>query len=142
MYNYQAKLVFKQYIPKKLELGMLFVRFIEGNPHLFEIDRVIFTLEDHVKDYGYPVEMYIVEEENYDDIIATPEEIGWFDECEECDSLIEFSLKQANYILSEYDGLLEIQIDEDSFDEDEQIIPIYVEEKVIIKYLDENEESL
>jgi len=142
MYNYQAKLALRHYIPTKLEVGMLFLIQVDGSPQLITLINVWTDYDIYIKQFGYPVEMYIVEENDESDIICNPEDIGWFDECEECDSLIEFSLKQANYILSEYDGLLEIQIDEDSFDEDEQIIPIYVEEKVIIKYLDENEESL
>ena len=139
MYNYQAKLVLKQYIPKQLDFGMLFIMMVEDNPQIIELTDRWYTDESVISQYGYPVEMYIVEENDESDIICNPEDIGWFDEGEESDSLIEFSLKQANYILSEYDGLLEIQIDEDSFDEDESVIPIYVDQKVIIKYIDDDE---
>lgn len=142
MYNYQAKLVLKQYIPKSLEMGMLFVMYVEDKPQLVEINRILATIDETVNEFGYPVEMYIVEEEDYNDVICEPQDLGWFDEGEDCDELHEFSIKEANFILYEYDGLLEIQIEEDLFDEDEQIIPIYVEQKVIIKYIDEYEESI
>jgi hypothetical protein len=136
MYNYQAKLVFKQYIPKKLELGMLFVMFVEGKPQLITMANRFFDDQFMIDTYGYPVEMYI-EEEDSNEVIAEPQDIGWFDEGEDYEDLIEFSLKQANFILFEYGGLLEIQIDEDCFDQDEQVVPVYVQQKVIIKYLED-----
>lgn len=139
MYRYQAKLVLKQYIPKKLELGMLFIMFVEGKPQLIEYQNQSFDYQFMIDTYGYPVEMFIVEEEEYNDVIAEPQDIGWFDDGKQSDDLKDFTLKEANFILSEYDGLLEVQIDEDCFDQDEQIIPTYVLQKVIINYIDDEE---
>lgn len=140
MYRYQARLVFKQYIPKKLELGMLFVIEVEGKPQLVEINRVLASLEETVNEFGYPVEMYIVEEDHYDDVIAYPQDLGWFNEDPEEETLKPFSLKEANFILLEYDGLLEIVIHEAPFDDNEFIIPKYVDQKVIINYIKDDEE--
>lgn len=140
MYSYQAKLVLKQYIPKEIDFGMLFITFIEECPQIVELTNGCYTDELLINQYGYPVELYIVEEDDIEDVICNPQDIGWFDGGGEYDELRKFTLTDANYILSEYNGLLEIQIHEDLFDEDEQIIPIYVEQKVIIKYLDYGEE--
>ena len=119
---------------------MLFVKFVENDiPQLVELTDRYPHYESIVGEYGYPVELYITEESSIYEIICEPHEIGWFDEGEDSDELVEFSIKEANFILYKHAGLLEIQIHEEFFDEDESVIPVYVDQKVIIKYIDDEE---
>ena len=80
------------------------------------------------------MEMYIIDG---DDVIVEPHELGWIDEGDDSENLYPISIEEINYILNECDGWLELEIIEDFFDEDEQIVPNFVDEKVVIRILTE-----
>lgn len=138
MYTYEAELVMKSYMPKRLEKGMLFVKATPDETSLFELDHIPFDEEKWLVENGAPVELYIIDG---DDVIAEPHEIGWFDESEDSDELREVTLNDINLILNEYDGWLEIQIVEETFEEEEMIVPIMYEQKVVINLITEEEED-
>ena len=131
MYYYECELVLKSYMPKSLEIGMLFIEASEEGIQLFELDSIPRNEESFIIDNGSPVELFIVDG---DDVIVEPHEIGWIDDSEE---LYSISLEEINYILNECNGWLELEIIEDFFDEDEQIVPNFVDEKVVIRMLTE-----
>jgi hypothetical protein len=88
---------------------------------------------------GYPIELYIIQHELLNNtetpiILATPEEIGWWD-YEELDEFTEISIEEINNVISQFTGLLEIYID------DETDVPLLVENKVVLKYLTDDEEE-
>jgi hypothetical protein len=118
-------------MPKTLEKGMLFVEASEEGIQLFELDSIPRDEKQFILDNGAPMEMYIIDG---DDVIVEPHELGWIDEG---DDLYPISIEEINYILNECDGWLELEIIEDFFDEDEQIVPNFVEEKVVIRILTE-----
>lgn len=131
-----AELILKSYLPTKLEIGMYFYRIITvGVPEpVHEVWQLMELPEDEHNFQmvnGAPVEMYIIGGEI--DILAMPSEIGWFDVGEDVDELYDITLVEINKIIQEYKGLLEIEVDEDS---EEEIAPLYIENKVIIKYLE------
>lgn len=137
----QAQLVVKSYIPHTLEKGMWFIRTLYyGDKHIFELDKPFLSPEEEEKfisDNGYPVKPYIVEE--YLDgstpaILATPEQIAWFDEGDHTDELREVKLEDLNFILSFTEGFLLIDIDGDTGE------PVVSEGKVIIRDLEEEED--
>lgn len=146
----EAELQFRHYNPKKLEPGMLFINHINpGHPdkehvQVWEITEDYFydELPDErlIEENGYPVRPFIIN----DAIIVTPEEIGTFviiNEEEDEETYIEFGVTEMNFILREFDGLLDILIDEDTLD-DRLVEPIYDEDndnKVILKFIDEEE---
>lgn len=146
----EAELQFRHYNPKKLEPGMLFINHINpGHPdkehvQVWEITEDYFydELPDErlIEENGYPVRPFIIN----DAIIITPEEIGTFviiNEEEDEETYIEFGVTEMNFILREFDGLLDILIDEDTLD-DRLVEPIYDEDndnKVILKFIDEEE---
>ena len=134
MYYYECELVLKSYMPKSLEKGMLFVEASEEGIQLFELDSIPRDEKQFIIDNGAPMEMYIIDG---DDVVVEPHEIGWIDEGEDSEELYPISLEEINYILNECDGWLELEIIEDFFDEDEQIIPNFVDEKVVIRMLTE-----
>jgi len=139
MYNYEAELALRSYMPKRLELGMLFVDVTEEGTTLWELDKIPQDEEAFMVEHGAPMEVYIID--NDDSVIAEPHEIGWFDEGDDTDELRDITLDDINYILNEFDGWLEIEIIEDFFDEDEQVIPNMYEQKVVVRLLTDEEEE-
>jgi hypothetical protein len=121
-------------MPKTLEKGMLFVEASEEGIQLFELDSIPRDEEKFIVDNGAPMELFIVDG---DDVIVKHKEIGFIDEGEDSENLYPISIEEINYILNECDGWLELEIIEDFFDEDEQIVPNFVEEKVVIRILTE-----
>jgi hypothetical protein len=121
-------------MPKTLEKGMLFVEASEEGIQLFELDSIPRDEKQFILDNGAPMEMYIIDG---DDVIVEPHELGWIDEGDDSENLYPISIEEINYILNECDGWLELEIIEDFFDEDEQIVPNFVEEKVVIRILTE-----
>ena len=138
MYNYEAELALRSYMPKRLELGMLFADVTEEGTTLWELDKIPQDEEAFMVENGAPMEVYIID--NDDSVIAEPHEIGWFDEGDDTDELRDITLDDINYILNEFDGWLEIEIIEDFFDEDEQVIPNMYEQKVVVRLLTDEEE--
>ena len=98
------------------------------------------TDEILIEENGFPVQCFIIAE----GLIITPDEIGTFvliNEEEDEEAYIEFDVTEMNFILKEFDGWLDILIDEDTLD-DILIEPIYDEEnnnKVILKFTDDEE---
>jgi len=138
MYNYEAELALRSYMPKTLELGMLFANVTEEGTTLWELDKIPQDEEAFMVENGAPMEVYIID--NDDSVIAEPHEIGWFDEGDDTDELRDITLDDINYILNEFDGWVEIEIIEDFFDEDEQVIPNMYEQKVVVRLLTDEEE--
>ena len=136
MYHYECELVLKSYMPKHLEIGMLFVDASEEGIRLFELDKIPRDEEKFIVENGAPMELYIIDE---DGVIVESHEIGWFDEGDDVDDLRPITLDDINYILNECDGWLELEIIEDFFDEDETIVPNMYEHKVVIRFLQEED---
>lgn len=138
-----AELVVKNYQPEQLEKGMLFLNIIHPGTHketfeVFSLDRVPRDEEAFIALSGFPIEFSII----YDDEeIASHEQIGLFDFGEEVDFLTQISLKEINLILNEFQGWLEIDIDEDVYDEEETIEPIIEDDRVILRFYQEEEEE-
>jgi len=142
----EAQLVFKSYKPLKLEVGMLFLIQGQYETYLHKLEKMpigFLTDEDYFREYGYPVEMYIIDpgNPNLDEevIIATPEQIGWFDKGDSAESVSDITLKNINRIISGYDGYLLVEMFEDDEDED-YLYPILYDNKVTIRYSDLEDE--
>ena len=139
-----AELVLKSYKPLKLEEGMLFVNKIARTDavELFILEEIPEDEETFLVTHGCPIELYVIQHELLNNtetpiILATPEQIGWWD-YEELDEFTEISLEEINNVISQFTGLLEIYID------DETDAPLLVkneesEDKVVLKYLTDEE---
>ena len=134
-----AELVLKSYKPLKLEEGMLFVNKIvrTDDIELFILEEIPEDEETFLVTHGYPIELYVIQHELLNNtetpiILATPEQIGWWDD-DDSDEFTEISLEKINNIISQFTGLLEIYIDE------ETNAPLLVENKVVLKYLTDEE---
>lgn len=146
MLFYVCRLVAKSYKPLKLEVGMY---FHTGNS-IRQLDKLPQNEEEFIQLNGYPVEFYIVDEGNPNlnelDILAHPEEIGWWDEGDHSDELEEINVKHLNEILQN-DGYILIQVEEYSIDDDEcedgceEYFPYFINDKVVIRSLFDNPEE-
>jgi hypothetical protein len=123
-------------MPKQLEIGMLFIEASEEGIKLFELESIPRDEETFIIENGAPMELYIIDG---DDIVVEPHEIGWIDDGDHTDELRPISLDDVNYILSECNGWLELEIVEEFFDEEEQVIPNMYEQKVVIRLLTDDE---
>jgi hypothetical protein len=113
---YPAEIVLKSYLPLELEEGMLFVNrisvgVIEPYVELWELEEVPEDMDEFMAKHGAPVELFIIDEN--ENILATHDEIAWWDEGEHTDELREITLDDINYLLRELDGYVDIDIDED-----------------------------
>jgi hypothetical protein len=113
---YPAEISLSSYLPSELEVGMLFINrisvgVIEPYIELFELEEVPEDPDAFMAKHGAPVELLIIDED--DELLASHDEIGWWDEGEDSDEYREVTLDDINYILRELDGYIDIEIEED-----------------------------
>jgi hypothetical protein len=124
---YQSvELVLKSYMPKQLEVGMW---FLNRENELWILDKVPSEpIEQFVVINGAPVEPYLIYDEQ---VIATPDEIGWWDDGPEFDDLRDLQVDDVNFLNDEFGGFVDIEIDEERHYEGE-LVPILYDGKVVI----------
>lgn len=135
---YPCELMFKNYKPLLLEQGMLFLtKFYEGKENeyaeLWELKNVPIDTNVFISDNGYPVELSIIDDEGK--FLAEHETIGWWQE-ENKDELRNITLRDINNVLQNYDGILEIDVD-DFYLSMDVISPKIFDGRVILKELTE-----
>lgn len=144
---YPAELAYRNYMPDELESGMLFMKIlhqgtIKETVEVWTLDRVPQDKDRFLSENGAPIELYVMDEEG--ELLAEPEEIAWFDLGEAFMTLTDISLKEINIILNEYDGLVEIEISDEDYEEG-WVSPSYQMDKVTLRFLtdyDEDEDDL
>jgi hypothetical protein len=124
-----AEIVLKSYLPLELEEGMLFVNrifigVVEPYVELWELDHIPEDMDEFMTKHGAPVELLIIDEDG--NILATDEEIGWWDEGENTDELRDITLDDINLVLMAWEGFLAIEIDEETED------PLIMEGRVVL----------
>ena len=129
---YTGEIVLKSYLPFTLEEGMLFVNRIsvgimEPYIELWALEEIPEDADAFMAASGAPVELFIIDDD--EELLATEEELGWWDEGQHTDELREISLDDINYLLRECDGYIDIELSEN----DEEPGPILFEDKVILK---------
>ena len=143
-----VELHFRHYDAEELRAGMLFMNHLypgnKGREHIeiFELTKESIheqiTPEIMYMENGFPVYPYLLDLEGK--VVSTPEEIGLFDPGDVLDSLIEFGVKEMNFIMQEFDGLLEVFVDENEYEQG-LTVPVLDNGQVILKFLDDNEEE-
>lgn len=136
----EAELVTKAYLPDELEKDMLFIRInYPGTDYseieLFMLDEIPKDKDVFLKENGAPVELFIIltdDRESFMEIIATPDQLAWVDLGDE--NLYDPDLSFYNTVLNKYNGVLEIDIDEEN---EEGIVATLVEGKIVIRELTE-----
>jgi hypothetical protein len=127
-----AKLVLKSYMPLRLEKGIWFASkqkdIVYGKVYeylkIHELTHIPQDMESYIAINGAPVEPYIVMPMNNPDspeqIIATPDQIGWWDEGDTTDDLEDITPKIINsYIYGEDGENGDIAIEMHEFQDDE-----------------------
>lgn len=140
---YPAELAYRNYMPDELESGMLFMKIlhqgtIKESIEVWTLDRVPQDKDRFLSENGAPIELYVMDEEG--ELLAEPEEIAWFDLGEAFMTLTDISLKEINIILNEYDGLVEIEISDEDYEEG-YVSPSYQMDKVTLRFLTEYDED-
>lgn len=146
----EAELIAKSYKPIRLEPGMLFINKLHHGTRkeeieLFALDRVPQDEEAFIQQNGYPVQLYIIDDE--ENVLAYPDQIAWWDEGEHSDDLSDITLKEINNIINNYGGTVDIDVDfyqrssDDDGDYPEEIGANIFMDKVILRYVQEEEEE-
>jgi hypothetical protein len=141
---YPAEIVLKSYLPDELEEGMLFINRIsvgimEPYVELWELEEIPEDMDAFMALNGAPVELVLID--GNDDILATHDQIGWWDEGSHTDELRDISLDEINFLLRECEGFVEIEV-EDYDTLDKELIPILYDDAVVLRLaLDEYDDD-
>ena len=132
---YPAEFAVESYLPSELEVGMLFtnrisVGVIDPYIELFELEEVPEDADAFMAKNGAPVELIIIDDEG--GLLASHDEIGWWDEGDDSDEYREVTLDDINYLLRELDGYVDIEIDEYGV--------ILIEDRVVLSLAPEEDE--
>jgi len=135
-----VRLVPRSYMPDDLEIGMYFF-----TDRIIQLDKVPHNQGIFMQEYGYPVEFYLVDEDpnqRWTNVLATPQQIGWFDFDPDGEDFAEMTVDHLNIIALEYEGWCQIDVFHESLDDDEahddyiKVLPELLEGKVIIHTMD------
>jgi hypothetical protein len=134
---YPAEISLSSYLPSELEVGMLFINrisvgVIEPYIELFELEEVPEDPDAFMAKHGAPVELLIIDED--DELLASHDEIGWWDEGDDSDEYRDVTLDDINYILRELDGYVDIEVDEYGV--------VLIEDRVILSLVPEEDDEL
>ena len=137
---YTGELVLKSYLPFKLEEDMLFINrvsvgIMDPYVELWMLEEIPEDEHEFMSKHGAPVELVIIDED--DEILATEENFGWWDEGDDTDELRNICLDDINYILRECEGYIDIEIS----DETEEPGVLLFEDKVILRIPQEDEDD-
>jgi hypothetical protein len=133
----EAELVLSAYKPRKLKQGMLFLNRRKDPPEMTELDHEVADKDPYIMIFGHPVELGLFDLTlTYQ--LAKHEEIAWVDEGEDSEDMHEITIEDINSILRS-NNHCKIQIKDKLYQKERMIIPVYDEEKVIIKLIEEEE---
>jgi len=111
-----AKLIFKSYMPKQLEAGMWFKKdhsdVVYGKVYnyftIYELKETPYDMYEYMSVHGAPVEPFIVmpmmNPDSPQEVLATPEQIGWWDQGDTSDDLEELTVQLINTYIYGEDG--------------------------------------
>ena len=132
-----AEISLSSYLPSELEVGTLFVNrisvgVIEPYIELFELEEIPEDSDVFMAKHGAPVTLVITTIED-DNVRATEEQIGWWDEGEDSDEYREITLDGINFLLRECEGYVDIEFDDDDGD------IVLIEGKVVLSLVPEDD---
>jgi hypothetical protein len=130
-----AEISLSSYLPSELEVGMLFVNRISVgvmDPYieLFELEEIPEDPDAFMAKNGAPVEILIINDQG--DILASQDEIGFWDDGDDTDEYRDVTLDDINYLLRELDGYVDIEFDEYGV--------FIIEDRVVLSLAPEEEE--
>ena len=152
-----AKLVLKSYMPLKLEKGMWFKKdhsdVLLGNVYnyftIYELKEIPNDMYHYMSMNGAPVEPYIVmptqNKDDKEEILATPEQIGWWDQGDTADDLEDLTVEIINaYVYGEDgdDGYIALEVFDSEDEEGIHRNVVFFHDKVTVRhvtFVDEHE---
>jgi hypothetical protein len=152
-----AKLVFKSYMPLKLEKGMWFKKehsdVLLGRVYnyftIYELKELPNDMHEYMSMNGAPVEPYIVmptqNKDDKEEILATPDQIGWWDQGDTADDLEDITVEIINaYVYGEDgdDGYIALEVFDSEDEEGIHRNVVFFHDKVTIRhvtFVDEHE---
>jgi len=110
-----AEISLSSYLPPELEVGMLFVNrisvgVIDPYIELFELEEIPEDADAFMAKNGAPVEILIIDDQGQ--ILASQDEIGFWDDGDDVDEYRDVTLDDINFLLRELDGYVDIEFDE------------------------------
>ena len=110
-----AEISLSSYLPPELEVGMLFVNrisvgVIDPYIELFELEEIPEDADAFMAKHGAPVEILIIDDQGQ--ILASQDEIGFWDDGDDVDEYRDVTLDDINFLLRELDGYVDIEFDE------------------------------
>ena len=131
-----AEISLSSYLPSELEVGMLFVNrisvgVIEPYIEVFELEEIPEDPDVFMAKHGAPVELVIIDANEH--VIATHDEIGWWDDGDDSDEYRDVTLEDINYLLRELYGYVDIEVDEYGV--------VLIEDKVILTLAPEEDDG-
>jgi hypothetical protein len=145
-----AKLVFKSYMPLQLEKGMWFASkqkdLVYGKVYeylqLHELTHIPQDKDSYIAVNGAPVEPYIVmpmlNPDSPEQILATPDQIGWWDQGDTSDDLEDLTVQIINaYIYGEdgEDGAIALEVFDSEDEEGIHRNVVFFHDKVTIRHV-------
>jgi len=132
---YPAEISLSSYMPPELEVGMLFINrisvgVIEPYIELFELEEIPEDMDEFMSKNGAPVELVIIDDEG--GMLASHDEIGWWDDGDDSDEYRDVTLDDINYLLRELDGYVDIEVDEHGV--------VLIEDRVILTLAPEDDD--
>jgi len=132
---YPAEISLSSYLPSELEVGMLFISrisvgVIEPYIELFELEEIPEDMDEFMSKNGAPVELVIIDDEG--GMLASHDEIGWWDDGDDSDEYRDVTLDDINYLLRELDGYVDIEVDEHGV--------VLIEDRVILTLAPEDDD--
>ena len=152
-----AKLVLKSYMPLQLEKGMWFKKehsdVLLGRVYnyftIYELKELPNDMHEYMSMNGAPVEPYIVmptqNKDDKEEILATPDQIGWWDQGDTADDLEDITVEIINaYVYGEDgdDGYIALEVFDSEDEEGIHRNVVFFHDKVTIRhvtFVDEHE---
>jgi hypothetical protein len=133
---YPAEISLSSYLPDELQEGMLFINrisvgVIEPYIELFELEELPEDSDEFMSKHGAPVELVIIDDEG--GLLASHDEIGWWDDGDDSDEYRDVTLDDINYLLRELDGYVDIEVDGHGV--------IHIEDRVVLSLAPEEDDE-
>lgn len=131
-----AEISLSSYLPSELEEGMLFVNrisvgVIDPYIELWELEEVPDDMDEFLAKNGAPVEILIIDDQGQ--ILASQDEIGFWDDGDDVDEYRDVTLDDINFLLRELDGYVDIEFDEYGV--------FIIEDRVVLSLAPEEDDS-
>ena len=131
---YPAEISLSSYLPSELEVGMLFtnrisVGVIDQYVEIFDLEEIPEDADAFMAKHGAPVELVIIDEDGK--FVASHDEIGWWDDGDDTDEYREVTLDDINYLIREFEGYVDVEIDDEGL--------VVIEGKIVLALVPDEE---